>query len=174
MKATPSVKTTRAPRKRASIKNVQVQPNGFDNVYWLGCDFDGARYHVWLEPSTLEPVEPVLYKNPPIELKPSDAGYYSTRRLSTRSALGRWITQSMIETMKSNGLLEKARKREEQCQREEQARIKAEALASRKRASAEDLYTLLREYLNRFSGQDAKLDRKTTKVLNVIDADAHD
>lgn len=54
----------------------------------IGCKYNGARWHLWIDPVTLQAhvpmscAEAVLYKNPEAaNLRPSDPGYFTTRRL---------------------------------------------------------------------------------------------
>ena len=64
----------------------------------LGCDHEGAQYHVWLNPDRT--VREPLYKN--------SAANYRTRRLSIASRFGAALIAEMLAHMKRDSLFEKA------------------------------------------------------------------
>jgi hypothetical protein len=72
----------------------------------LHCDFDGARYHVWL--AVDRTVQPPLYKNPPATVTPGSSGDYPTRKLSITSRFGARLVTEMLGRMRAEGLYEKA------------------------------------------------------------------
>lgn len=72
----------------------------------LHCDFDGARYHVWLNADRT--VQVPLYKNPPTTVTPGSSGDYPTRKLSLTSKFGARLVAEMVRRMQAEGLYEKA------------------------------------------------------------------
>jgi hypothetical protein len=100
-----------------------------DSVAALGCEFDGARYHVWLDVETRElchdlcGAPPVLYKNPPLNVEKGMPGHYWTRKLRADSAPSKAIIDAMFAAWDRENLKAKA----------DQARADAIAAADRER-----------------------------------------
>jgi hypothetical protein len=57
----------------------------FGDKFAVGFDYDGARYHIWFRDGR---DEEVLYKNCPLGLKSTDAGYYEPRKLDLSKPFG--------------------------------------------------------------------------------------
>lgn len=76
----------------AKLENIHVDNlNDSGRHAALGWDCDGARFHVWFDPSdwTIQDSRssgsmrsfPTVYKNPPCGVKYKEAGHFTTRRL---------------------------------------------------------------------------------------------
>lgn len=88
---------------------------------------DGTdRYHVWVHPTTLEPADGFLYKNPCVE--PRQPGHYWSRKLKLTSAPSRRLFEAMKAANQSYGLMDAAlaifalTKRREQLDEEDRQR----------------------------------------------------
>ena len=88
------------------IRNVEVTCSERSN-YALGCEYDGAAYHVWLDRKTRALEKPVLYKNSLTD-KRHDPGYFNTRKLSTESKFARDLVPRMMDYATHENLFEKA------------------------------------------------------------------
>jgi hypothetical protein len=71
---------------------------------WLGCDYDGARYHVWLTDGH-KCENDALYKNPPPETPYGAPGYYDTLKLDARTIFARSLIAEMRARAQESGLL---------------------------------------------------------------------
>jgi hypothetical protein len=83
----------------------------------LHMDTAEARYHVWVNESTLRPYEgssrdtsnPILYKNPPLGIKPHTPGHFNTRYLkigASKAALAMFA--QMEAAARANNLMGQA------------------------------------------------------------------
>lgn len=75
--------------------NIEVGNIRSGDSFSVSCEFDGARYHFWMDLQTQEPGD-ILYKNPPLGLARSDPGYFDTRTLTMSGAIGRTIVPAML------------------------------------------------------------------------------
>jgi hypothetical protein len=76
--------------------------------YTLNCDFEGARYHVWLDLEH-KPVHPFfLFKNPPLGTPYEGPGYFATRLLSLDAVFGKKMVATMMAFARKNNLFSKA------------------------------------------------------------------
>jgi hypothetical protein len=81
---------------------MKKEPTDFHATYSLygqpsvGCNFDGARYHVWLDRETLEFSE-TLYKNPPLGVEHRGPGWFATRRLDINSKANSIVVEALKE-----------------------------------------------------------------------------
>lgn len=102
------------------VENVEVRGMQSGGTFSLSCEYDGARYHVWLDRKTQE-VKPPLYKNPPLSLKRDDPGHFDTRKLDLDGATGRKILPAMLAAMHERDLV---RLWSEQLAKEEEQRVR--------------------------------------------------
>jgi hypothetical protein len=85
------------------IENPRIEFKGEHAEYLTaaGCfDFDGARFHIWLNAETGAPKDGVgstLYKNPPLGLKRADADYYRTRHLDSSKKTNAALLTELFE-----------------------------------------------------------------------------
>lgn len=128
--------------KRLEVSDVNVGPrycDGSDRIA-LGCVLGDARYHVWLDPRTMD-VGDTLYKNPPDGVDHKDPRYFNTRRFGVSSEFSHTLIGAMIEVYHSKGLLgqfeaalareeEESRAKAEKERRAQQARDAAPALVA--------------------------------------------
>jgi hypothetical protein len=85
------------------MSNVKV---AFSNGrLWLGCDYDGARYHVWLTDGQ-RCENDALYKNPPPETPYGAPGYYDALKLDARTIFARSLIGEMRARAQEAGLLQ--------------------------------------------------------------------
>jgi hypothetical protein len=106
--------------KLLKVGHVQVGPRGFEKTVALSCEFNGAKYHIWLTPDTMN-VGEVLYKNPLKGMKSSDPDYFRTRTLKPGSDFVDTLIASMVEIYKAKSLLSKFLMREATEQQESNA-----------------------------------------------------
>lgn len=53
-------------KTKPEITNIAVELSYLGSkTFPLSCDYDGARYHLWIEAATMQPEHDILYKNPP-------------------------------------------------------------------------------------------------------------
>lgn len=128
------------------IENVKAHKATYDNRYALCCEYEGARYHVWVtDPASGQLEGPSLYKNPPDTARTGrDPGYFKTRRLSAASKLGRWMVGEMFAVAVRESLFSKADD-EVEAEKQRQAREAAEGRRRhRVQAAAEEMLAALR------------------------------
>lgn len=101
------------------IKNVNVHADESSARWSAGFEYNGARYHVWFKPETLE-IEasllsgrkyPLLYKNPPRGIEPNKDGYFTTRYLDATAKNNAILIAAMFAEIKERGLIEEARRK---------------------------------------------------------------
>ena len=109
-------------------------------------EMDGARFHIWFKPITLER-EDILYKNPPQGTGSRDPGYFPTRRLDATTRANKTLVDGVFKEIEERGLIQKA----QDAHAAEQAKIKeANEAAYRRRLKKEagpELYEALKELL---------------------------
>lgn len=131
--------------KAKEITDVGVGGSEHSSTYWLGCVYDGARYHVWINKATHQPDETTLYKNPPLGVEKGDPGHYWTRKLDLNGATGRMLLPAMLAARDAQGLVQKWRD-ELAVKAAEELRVAEEARkAERIEAAAPDLYAALEQ-----------------------------
>jgi hypothetical protein len=74
--------------------NIHLSGNEHGHVA-LCCEYQGARYHVWVDRHEYRPVDSVLFKNPPLRVEYRGEGYFNTRMLDMNGAIGRKIVPLM-------------------------------------------------------------------------------
>lgn len=57
----------------------------------ISCDYDGARFHLWIDTKTLQPVDDRIYKNPP-----QGSTAFNTRTLRQDRGIGKMLTDAML------------------------------------------------------------------------------
>ena len=77
------------------ITNIAVELSYLGSrTFPLCCDYDGARYHLWIYSPTLEPADETLYKNPPIGATGDDR--YPPRTLRQNAGVGKILVPAMM------------------------------------------------------------------------------
>lgn len=125
----------------AKIENVEVGCHE-TGPYWLSCDYDGARYHVWLDRKTRQ-VAPTLYKNPPRDLESRDDGYFKTRKLRVDSVTGTWMVASMMQRAELSGMFAAAEQRVADDMQADQVKYAELAKVVKVREAAPDMAVVL-------------------------------
>lgn len=152
----------------------------------LGCDYDGARYHVWvdenLEPtvvSTTRSKLPVLFKNPPRQVNGRDMGrydpgYFDTRQLKIDSAFSQALVAHMQKVARAQKLLEQARTLEQQ--REQEAAAVIAQMRQRKRIMGEAvrMHTVLTELMKDHFNNEPPLPNDRLNTIRAILRDCLD
>jgi hypothetical protein len=109
-------------------ETVRLNLSGGSNVGSLHFHDEAARYHIWVN---LEPLEPrvdhtggrprvILYKNPPLGLGYSDAGYFPTRHLDATAAANKPTVDRLFEIARERDVITIAR-----AERDKAARVAA-------------------------------------------------
>lgn len=130
------------PKPKEPLTNVHISSLS-RRSFALNCEHGGARYHVWIDRTTMQP-DPILFKNAPSQVKQGDTGYFHTRKLDRNGAFGRIVFPLMWQAMKDERLYEKA------CEDDaaKEAAQEAERAVARRRyrieQAAPDLYAALR------------------------------
>lgn len=155
MSTSEKVSASGPPRKDAHIENVECDlTDSAHGRHTLACEYNGDRYHVWIDANSGELTSPpVLYKNPPPGMRSTDPGYYHTRHLRIGSRFSVWIIAEMRKVAESKGLRAAAEKRAE---REAEEASVAAALAQREeviRDTALDLYDAVKLANAAYCGQ---------------------
>jgi hypothetical protein len=154
--------TTTAGARTQNIINPEAKFRGYglsDGIHvsdlYLGWeDPAGMRYHIWLNPENPEEFASggvhdgkTLFKNPPLDLKSGDPGYFQTRHLNATSK----TNAATIEKVRAMVDIPAARSEFERgilAEREAQAAAQKEQ--ARKKAmesAAEDLYEAAKRFL---------------------------
>jgi len=153
------------------IENVKLRSRMNGRVALL-CDCKNARYHVWLDPKTMDPGD-TLCKNSIVARGHPD--YFDTRRLETTSAPSQKIIDAMIAVCKSEGLLEKFVVKERKDKAKQQKEAEAYRRIRRIREAAPRMFDLLRDLIvdKCFAGPGgapcAKADCRVCRVRALID-----
>lgn len=109
----------------SGLQNVHYGPRSGGRIA-LGCDLNGARYHVWIiEESGM--TDGPLYKNPPLKIKHGEPGHFRTRELRSTFKSSAQIIAAMREIATREGAMEKF----EATEREKLVRTREELNASR-------------------------------------------
>jgi hypothetical protein len=140
-------------KKRAMVTNVSLGGNEHSSFWALACEYDGARYHVWIDVRTGELAEyttaekPTLYKNCALAIKYGQPGHFKTRKLDPTTKENSAIVVAMFAEMIEHGLVAAERQRiaaEAEAQRI--ANQKARTLKAKQEAG-EALFDQLRNVL---------------------------
>jgi hypothetical protein len=102
------------------IHDVHVHGSSFASkvaVEWRGPD---ARYHFWLDASTMQPEE-TIYKNPIPLVKRGQPGFFDTRKLDAMAARWRPIVAAIMDVVKHRDLIGEWRREKEREQAEHEA-----------------------------------------------------
>jgi hypothetical protein len=130
------------------ITNVELNAGG--GMIALSCEYDGARYHLWLSERTLKPKDDVLYKNPLLN-QPNE---FSTRKISQTRGVGLIIVPVMMAQVEAliPGLRAKIKYEEdeqmaynEDYQRDEAVKAAAKDLLAACRAQQEFIRRMVSE-----------------------------
>ena len=158
------MKKTKTSVRLLEIQNVTLGPSHGDGRVALACEYEGARYHVWLklDTLTLDPEEP-LYKNPTVERDNDE--YFNTRELKQASRFASSLIDSMLDEMKRKNLYAhfEAQQAKEEAERNSKAaeaeRVKNIVMA------AGDLYDACKVAFRAVAGHDTFQD--VAKVLDL-------
>jgi len=121
------------------VSNVEVSSRNAERVS-LGCEHERARYHIWIDPSTLD-IEDVLYKNPLEGTDRNSPEYFRTRKMRVDSKFSASLIQSMLRQMKDGDLLAKFEDWEAREETKRKADNKAAERVRRMKDAAEEMYT---------------------------------
>lgn len=78
---------------KKEVTNIEL--DGSEYSVALSCEYDGARFHIWLKhANTLKPQDSILYKNPTADR--NEPGYFDTRTLDQDGAAGRIVVPAML------------------------------------------------------------------------------
>lgn len=83
--------------------NIAILQKLRDNVVALSWDYDGARYHMWIDPRDMTHDGP-LYKNPPQHVKMGDPGYFNSKSLNPDAKHNRAMIEHAKKTARLCGL----------------------------------------------------------------------
>lgn len=129
--------------KLLKIEKAEAGPRGLgDGTVALGCHYEGARYHIWLTPATLDPGD-LLYKNCLEDRKHPD--YFNTRHLRISSMFAQELIASMLHAYKTKGLLAKFEVEEAKEEADRKAKNEASARLARMKEASEAMYAELVE-----------------------------
>lgn len=92
--------------KNLTPQNVTVHCSEFGD-FALMCEFEGARYHIWLDRKSRE-LSNTLYKNPPLSIAKGEPGYYSARKLTPDSQFGAALIVAMLRIANEEKMFERA------------------------------------------------------------------
>lgn len=145
------------------VKNVEVSGRNGDHV-GLACVFDGAGYHVWLNPRTLNPGER-LYKNPLKDVGRDDPAHFNTRLLSPRSEFSSRLIAAMLEVYKRDNLLAKFEERERKEQEERAARDEEARRQGAIREAAQELFAACKEAYRLMKNAPGNWESQTAEML---------
>lgn len=147
---------------KKEVTNIVLGLNEHGNAH-LSCEYDGARYHVWLDAKTMQPTKSfgadkgvTLFKNPPLgpnnkHLKLGDPGHFRTRHLDIDGAIGRIVVPAMLAKVPE--LLPAAQKALADKLAAEDRDLAAGRRAHQIRENAPELYALLCEAASFVAGR---------------------
>jgi hypothetical protein len=115
----------------------------------LVCEYDGARYHVWVDPATLAH-DGDLYKNPPLGTPTHSPDYFRTRTLDAKAKANARLIDAMLAIAKQEDALGKFHTRWAQTKQEQDAAQARRNSEQRVRDSAPELLEALQE-MNRLA-----------------------
>ncbi len=141
---------------KLQVSNVRMNIQETGGRASLSCEANGLRYHVWIVDIPAKQIEKetgwvervftyhdygTVYCNPPENLKFTDKGHFTTRKLKSNIGIGKQVFEAMLE--RYDDALEAAKI----VYAEEEAKRKAEAAAGRLRNAriehAEELHNRL-------------------------------
>lgn len=121
----------------SKIRNVHVSGRQGELIA-LTCEVDGARYHIWMNPTT-GALEDAIYKNP------LDGGRgFKTRKLNAASGPMSKMIQTMLGVYHQEGLLKKSQEKESAEEKERLTKAHEEWRRKVKQQAGEDLYRALK------------------------------
>lgn len=130
------------------VDDVRALMRGTSGRYSLHCEYDRARYHVWLDERRV-PVDDALYKNPPLEHSaPQDPAYFQTRTLSRTAILGRKIYGAMRLIADEQDLFAQALQAEALKEQREREAAEIERKLRLQRDAGPELFAALAELVN--------------------------
>jgi hypothetical protein len=122
------------------IQNVKILGRGGDRIA-LGCEYQGQRYHVWLDHISRD-LGATLYKKPPLDQKDG----YRTQRLHVDSKFSRRLIAMMLAVMDDENLLEKFYAQERDHERGEIATLAQRLREARMHEAAPAMLQLLKSF----------------------------
>lgn len=93
----------------SNVKVINLVEHQLPGRAAIGWDFNGARFHIWVQTEPLELREPVLFKNPPLSMGFHKPGYFETRKLDVTKRNNNAMIMEAFRLVKEQGLIEKAR-----------------------------------------------------------------
>lgn len=85
-------------KTKKPITDIQVDISYLGYVSFpVSCNYDGARYHLWINAETLQPSDEVLYKNPPLGVAPDQR--YAPRTLRQAAGVGKILVPAMLANL---------------------------------------------------------------------------
>lgn len=109
----------------------------------IGWDYAGARYHFWINMPSRES-QGILYKNPPLGLKTTDAGYFNTRQLDPEAKANAAMVAEAWAIVERDHLIEKMFAAEKEEKRKAAAELEENLRINRIQVAGVDLYEALR------------------------------
>jgi hypothetical protein len=134
----------------------------------IACESPGVRWHIWVNPTTLEISDDRLYKNPPRSVKHGEPGFFECRRLDASAKANQSLVFAMIEA--APAAIREFEKREAVERAEKEAKRQAAIRAYRIKESAPALLAALRGL---FSEDGKHLDYTPDDVALARDTLAH-
>lgn len=148
--------------KLLKVEKVTVSSRGIGNgTVALGCEYNGARYHVWLHPDTLKVNHdivaggPIVYKNPLVDDR-KHPDHFNTRTLKMGSEFTDALLASMLHAYQTKNLLAKFEAQEAKEEADRKAKNAAYARLERMRAAAEEMYAEIVELGKGLLGKEPK------------------
>lgn len=110
---------------QSGIGNIELSGSEHGKIA-VSCEYGGARFHLWINRETLQPVDNVLYKNPPSGTEYQGPGYFKTRQLDQTKGLGKTLVPVMLAAIPGlhPGFLTSLAENAAQAERERQATIR--------------------------------------------------
>ena len=91
------------------MDNITITPRGGDLTCMSAAfTLEGARYHVWFDPRTMQLTAPILYKNPPDGTKYRSEGHFDTRKLNATTSKNVALVAKLLATVVQRKLVEAA------------------------------------------------------------------
>jgi hypothetical protein len=106
--------------KTPHLTNVQCTMQHGAKVMLVSFAHANARYHVWIDPDSLDVQKgagcktPSLYKNPPLGVKQFQPEYFYTRKLDCSRGPSKLLVDAAMRVVREDGLVDKARQAAEQ------------------------------------------------------------
>lgn len=111
----------------------------------IECTYNGNRYHIWCNARTRMLENPTVYKNPPLNLRRSDPGYFTCRKLTIHKGEGK-IVGEYLYANSGSAIDAQLVKRAEQ-QKVSAELWKSEVIDRQIRLAAPEMLALLKEAL---------------------------